>query len=191
MGNGMTALVVAVVGVAGTLLAPILSQRLLGRMQGEQFERQQQAAHTDWLREQEKVELAERRSCYVMTNAAYRRFRIQLMDYLWHLNRGTADAEARAELTAARDAHNAAFAEAQMVASGAVLTHLDDMATALHAAYVKIVYLERGDPHADGSPDDIDRELRGLGDRSHEMRRVMRADVGIDTPSAFPGQQGL
>ncbi|WP_251093799.1 hypothetical protein [Streptomyces sp. Caat 7-52] len=191
MGNGMIALVVAVVGVAGTLLAPIFSQRLLARIQGEQFERQQHAAHADWLREQEKTELAERRACYVMTNAAFRRFRIQLMDYLWHLNRGTVDAEARAELAAARDAHNVAFAEAQMVASAVVLTHLDDMVTALHAAYVKIVYLERGDPRADGSPEDIDRELRGLGDCSHEMRRVMRADMGIDAPSAVPGQQSL
>lgn len=183
MGNGMIAVVAAIVGVAGTLLAPIFSQRLLGRIQGEQFERQQQAARADWLREQEQAELAERRNCYVTTNAAYRRYRIQLMDYLWHLHRGTVDAEARAELAAARDAHNAAFAEAQMVSSAAVLTHLDDLAAALGEAYVKIKRLERGAPLTDGSLDDIDSDLRGFWERWGEMRRAMRADIGVDVPS--------
>jgi hypothetical protein len=182
MGNGMIALVAAIAGVAGTLLAPFFSQRLLARIQGEQFERQQQAARADWRREQERVELAERRSCYVTTNAAYRRFRIQLMDYLWHLHHGTVDAEARAELTAARDEHNAAFAEAQMVASAAVLIHLDDMAATLGDVRTKIKRLERGAPETGGSFEDVDRELRGFWDRWSEMRREMRADLGVDTP---------
>jgi acyl-CoA reductase-like NAD-dependent aldehyde dehydrogenase len=187
----MIALAAALVGVTGTLLAPILSQRLLARVQSEHFERQQQVAHAQWTREQELAELAQRRACYVTTNAAYRRFRIQLMDYLWLLHRGAVDAEARAELTAARDAHNAAFAEAQLVASAAVLTRLDDAATALHDAYVKIINLERGVPLTDGSFEDIDRDLREFWDRWNEMRRVMRADVGVGAPSTDPTQVSL
>lgn len=81
--NGLIALGAAVVGVAGTLLATVLSQRMMARVQAAQFDREQRVAHARWLREQELAELARRRVCYAASNAAYRRYRIALMYFLW------------------------------------------------------------------------------------------------------------
>lgn len=190
MNSAAIGLVAAVVGVTGTLLAPVFSQRLLARSQADQFDRQQRAVQAQWEREQERMELTERRACYITTNAAYRRYRIQLMNYLWHVHRANVTPEARAELQDARAAHHAAFAEAQMIASPAVLARLDPMATSLGDAYRKIKFLEEGEPRSNGSFEEIEADLQRLWEDWKEMRSVMRADLGIDAPPVVP-QVGL
>ncbi|MER5462515.1 hypothetical protein ABT010_17920 [Streptomyces sp. NPDC002668] len=187
MGSGTIALFAAIVGVAGTLFAPVLSQRLVARVQREQFERQQQMTHGQWLREQGQSELAQKRACYVTTNAAFRRYRIELMNYLWHVHRGDVTARAQEALEAARHGHGAAFAEAQMIASAAVLRELDVNAKALSSAYGKIKYLEEGNPEPAGSFEEIGVDLAWLWDRWKVMRGVMRQDLGInDAPTRPP-----
>ncbi|WP_306320538.1 MULTISPECIES: hypothetical protein [unclassified Streptomyces] len=178
MNSAVIGLVAAVVGVTGTLLAPIFSQRLLARSQADQFDQQQAALRTQWLREQERLELTERRGCYITTSAAYWRYRVQLMNYLWHVHREDLTPDARAELDEARRAHHSAFAEAQLIASAVVLAHLDSMAIALGDAYRKIKFLEEGAPRSNGAFEDIEGELQQLWDPWQEMRRVMRVDLG-------------
>ncbi|MET9607925.1 hypothetical protein ABZZ17_23130 [Streptomyces sp. NPDC006512] len=76
-------LAIAVIGVGGTLLAPLLTQRLVARVQAEQGERQERLAETQWGREQQVAALEKRRDCYVAANSGYRRFRVELMNHLW------------------------------------------------------------------------------------------------------------
>ncbi|MEU3514631.1 hypothetical protein ABZ770_04970 [Streptomyces sp. NPDC006654] len=178
MGSAAIALLAAVVGVAGTLLAPVLSQKSAARAQRAEFERQQQAAHMQWLREQQRAELAVRRACYIETNAAYRRYRTQQMNYLWHVHLGEVTEKAREELETARHAHHAAFAEAQMVASPAVLAQLDDVTKALSEGYRRTKCLEEGHPDEGDTFAVIEAYLQWLWERWEEMRAVMRADLG-------------
>ncbi|WAU84890.1 hypothetical protein O1Q96_37495 [Streptomyces sp. Qhu-G9] len=180
MGSTAIALVAAVVGVTGTLLAPVLAQRSSAKGQRAEFERQQQAAQAQWEREQRQAELAARRTCYVETNAAYRRYRIQLMNYLWHVHRDEVTEAGKEALEAARHAHHAAFAEAQMVASAAVLAQLDDVAKALSEGYRRTKCLEEGNPDPDDSFDVIQAYLQWIWERWKEMRAVMRADLGVN-----------
>ncbi|MEU3917755.1 hypothetical protein [Streptomyces sp. NPDC029004] len=182
----MIALFAAVVGVTGTLIAPVVSQRLVARVQREQFERQQQIAHGQWLRDQNRAELAQRRTCYVATNAAYRHYRLQLTKFLYHVHRGDVPQAAREELEAARHAHHAAYAEAQMVASVAVLRELDVVAKALSESYRKTKCLEEGNPVPTGSFEEIHAELHLLRELWELMRGVMRRDLGIDDPATDP-----
>lgn len=56
MGSALIGLAAAVVGVTGTLMATVLSQRLMARVQSQQFAHQQQEAEAQWLREQHVVE---------------------------------------------------------------------------------------------------------------------------------------
>ncbi|MFB7252856.1 hypothetical protein [Streptomyces nojiriensis] len=180
MDNALLALAGAIVAVTGTLLAPILSQRVLARVQTEQFERQQRAADAQWVREQRTAEVEKRQACYVTANSGYRRYRIELMKYLWLVHKGEATAQARADLEEARHSMHTAFAEAQMVASDAVLRELDAMTATLAGAYSRTLHLEEGDPYPGWAFEEIQAELLRLGDRWKRMRGLMRADLGVE-----------
>ncbi|MGW5396465.1 hypothetical protein [Streptomyces sp. NPDC003952] len=184
MDSGVIALGAAVVGVAGTLLATVLSQRMLARVQAAQFEREQRVAQVGWAREQQLVERDRRRECYAATNAAYRRYRIALMSFLWVVHNAQDDppappAAARAALEEARGGHHAAFAEAQMIASAAVLAELDSMTRGMAGAYARTMRLAEGAPGPGCSFAEIHAELLGLSERSDVMRGAMRADLGM------------
>ncbi|MGW5869185.1 hypothetical protein ACWFRJ_44445 [Streptomyces sp. NPDC055239] len=183
MNSAVIALVVAVCGVIGTLLAPVLTQRSQAKALEADFERHQQVERAQWRREQERAALEQRRACYVNTNAAFRRYRVQLMNILYFVHHGQVDEAASQELEAARQAHHLAFAEAQMVASGSVLGHLDELAIALGAGYRKTKNLEEGHPEPDGSFEEVEAYLNWLWERWD----AMRADLGIsDEPRTPP-----
>ncbi|KUN57517.1 hypothetical protein AQJ46_47415 [Streptomyces canus] len=179
MGSTAIALVAAVVGVTGTLLAPVLAQRSGAKTQQAEFEHQQQAAHALWEREQRQAEFAMRRACYIETNAAFRHYRMQLMNYLWDVHRnGVTEADSE-RLEAARHAHHDAFAEAQMVASPAVLGQLDDASRALSEGYRRTKCLEEGNPDEGDTLEVIQEYLGWIWERWKETRAVMRADLGV------------
>ncbi|MFF3211154.1 hypothetical protein ACFYYB_10875 [Streptomyces sp. NPDC002886] len=187
MDSGLIALGAAVVGVAGTLLATVLSQRMVARVQAAQFEREQRVAQVGWAREQQLAERDRKRECYAATNAAYRRYRIALMSFLWAVHNAPADpadpaerpAPARTALEEARGSHHAAFAQAQMIASAAVLLELDSMTRGMAGAYARTMRLAEGAPGPDCSFEEIHAELLRLSECSNVMRGTMRADLGM------------
>ncbi|NIY69258.1 hypothetical protein SMALB_7366 [Streptomyces malaysiensis] len=172
-------MVVAVTGVAGTLLAPLLAARSQARGLAADFARQQTALMVQWEREKERDDLTQRRACYIATNAAFRRYRTQLLEYLWWTRLGTADAEQRQVVEDARHDHHAALGEAQMVASPAVLDELDSVARLLSDTYRRIMLLGEGNPEPGWSFDEIENHLIWLWERWKKMRAVMRADLGV------------
>ncbi|TXS31849.1 hypothetical protein EAO70_01280 [Streptomyces sp. adm13(2018)] len=179
MDSGLIALGAAVVGVAGTLLATVVSQRMLARVQAAQFDREQRNAHTQWQRDQELTDLSRRRACYTAANAAYRRYRIALMNFLWAVHRSQATAADRAAVEEARSGHHTAFAEAQMIASAGVLAELDLMTKVIARAHAHTMRLADGIPEPDGSFEQIHEELVMITRRWVGMRDAMRSDLGL------------
>ncbi|MGY6025185.1 hypothetical protein [Streptomyces spinosirectus] len=190
MSSAVLALIAAVFGVTGTLLAPVLSQRSQAKALAADFERQQRAAQGQWQREQYQTEFEKRRACYVATNAAFRRYRVQLMNYLWDVHRGEVDDTAKQELEEARHAHHAANAESQMIASDSVLGHLDRLSSALGDVYRRTKDLEEGHPGARGSFEEIEADLREFWRRWEEMRSAMRVDLGASGSQRGSAQNG-
>ncbi|GHB40410.1 hypothetical protein GCM10010347_07500 [Streptomyces cirratus] len=186
MDNALLALAGTTIAVAGTLLAPVLSQRLVTRAETHRFDRQERAADAQWAREQQAVELDKRRECYVTSNAGYRRYRIELMKYLWLVHRGEVTVEARTALEEARHAMHASFAEAQMAASDAVLAELDSMSRTLAQIYDGVLRLEEDTAASGGSVESFE-EMRAALLRVNEqwvvMRGAMRADLGVAPPA--------
>ncbi|MFD0355469.1 hypothetical protein ACFVHW_17290 [Streptomyces sp. NPDC127110] len=190
MDGWLLPLSIALIGMTGTLFAPLLTQRLVGRFQSEQFERQERMAEGQWQREQQAAELDVRRACYVAAMAGYRRYRIELMSFLWRAHKAQAEGAAgggageraagRADLEAARQAMHVAFAEAQLVGSDSVVAELDATAERLAQAFYRVLRLDEGDPVPDGDFEAIKADLLGLGERWKEMRAAMRADLGTD-----------
>ncbi|RRQ85139.1 hypothetical protein [Streptomyces griseofuscus] len=191
MGSALIGLAAAVVGVTGTLVASVLSQRLLARDQSAQFQRQQQAVDAQWHREQQVAELNRRREGYMQVNASFRRYRTQLMNFLWSVHKEAVTPDERELVEEARRDHHSVLAEAQMVASAAVLVELDGMTNALSRVYRRIMCLEEGNPDPDGSFDEIRTDFVQLWERWEGMRAVMRADLGLGSVVGEPPAIGL
>lgn len=195
MDSALIGLAAAAVGVTGTLVASVLSQRLAARVQAEQFARQQQVAERQWLREQREVELTRRREGYKNVNASFRRYRTHLMVFLWTVHKGAVTPEAREAVEETRRDHHSAFAEAQLVASDEVLGELNDMTKALSETYRRIMCLEEGEPDLNGSFDEIRTDFGRLWEQWERMLGSMRADLGVGSDAAAlepsPGNRAL
>ncbi|MEV5311205.1 hypothetical protein [Streptomyces sp. NPDC052610] len=166
-----TATLVAVVGVVGTLLSALLTQRAADRGR----RREQQRVEELWERRSEALEL---RACYVAVNTAARHYLAALTDVLHALGRETELPSVRQRLTAARDQHREVYAEAQMRLPDRVLGPAATVSHELGALYGMVRRLDDGVPGPGDSPAAVQRDIDALWERLREMRRAMRADLG-------------
>src|SRR5689334_2662310 len=117
MDASVTALVIAIVGVIGTLSASIATQIMSAKARGDEFSLQRSHRQEDYAREQAEAVLAQKRSCYVSMMSSSRRYRVELMNYLFAIKRGSVVNEASMRLEDARLAFSVSFAEAQLTGS--------------------------------------------------------------------------
>ncbi|MFE1788026.1 MULTISPECIES: hypothetical protein [Streptomyces] len=166
------AMVVAVVGVAGTLGASLLTQRGAERAKRREIE---------LVREHEEVRenLALRRTCYAALNRDSRQYTTALNRHL-HVMReqGVQDAD-REALDAAKAAHRDTYSEAQMIAPDAVLAAATAVNHALTLVYGQVKRLERGAPEAGETMETVSRAQQAIWDLLREMRAAMRVDLGV------------
>ncbi|MFD3521810.1 hypothetical protein [Streptomyces sp. NPDC058653] len=180
--SGADALIAAVVGVVGTLLSALLTQRAAERGRSEEQERAERARA-------KALETEERRSCYVALNSASRQYLAALTDQLHALTRTEDPRSVRQRLTEARDLHRDVYAEAQMRLRDPVLTLAGEVTHGLGTLYGRLRRLDDGVPRAGDSPDAAQGEIDALWERLRELRRGMRADLG--TPGGpLPGTSG-
>ncbi|UQI45766.1 hypothetical protein M1P56_16090 [Streptomyces sp. HU2014] len=166
-----TALLVAVVGVLGTLLSALLVQRAADRSRQRERERVEEL----WGRRSEAQEL---RSCYVELNAAARHYLAALTDQLYALGRDADLPYVRQRLTEARDQHREVYAEAQMRMPERVLDHAGTLGRGLGAVYGMVRRLDDGVPRPGDAPAAVQEGIDALWERLRELRREMRADLG-------------
>lgn len=170
--GGASTLGVAVVGVVGTLMSALLTQR---------------AADGGRRREQERAEeVAERRrrerelcACYVGLNAAARQYLAALTDQVHALGRDADLPAARQRLAEARDQYREVYAEAQLRVPERVLDLAGPFSHDLGELYGMVRRLDAGVPRAGDSPaavqEGIDARWAGL----RRMRGEMRAQLGV------------
>ena len=180
MDSSTVALVIAVVGVLGTLAGTIVSQVLSARARRADFDMQRSQRREDYIHERQKADLANKRSCYIAMMASSRRYRVELMNYLYMVKQKTINSDARNDLENARRAYLDSIAEVQIVATLKVLSTIDPVGSGLSKAYHAIKQLQSGEPEPDGSFEEIDRFLKELWDQWRYMREAMRQDLGIE-----------
>ncbi|MHA4813098.1 hypothetical protein ACXZ65_01965 [Streptomyces aculeolatus] len=178
--NGTGALVVAVVGVIGTLASALLTQRAAERSRIREQERIEQARAR-------AVEAVERRACCVALNAASRQYLAALTDQLHALARADDPRAARERLTEARDLHRDVYAEAQLLLPDPVLALAGEVTHSLGTVYGRLRRLDDGVPRPGDSPDAARGEVDALWDQLRELRRGMRADLAAPDAPAGPG----
>ncbi|MER5488168.1 hypothetical protein ABT024_33820 [Streptomyces sp. NPDC002812] len=165
-------MVIAVVGVAGTLGATLLTQRGAARAKRRELE----LVHGhDAVREN----LLLRRTCYVGLNRDARQFTTALNRHLHAMReRGIEEAD-RTALDAAKDVFRDQYSEAQMIAPGSVLTPVTVVNHALSDVYGQVKRLERGEPAPGESMEAAAEAQQGIWGPLRVMRAAMRADLGV------------
>jgi cell division protein FtsB len=175
----LNALIVAVVGVAGTLTAPIVSQRLALRTRQQELDAEHRRRSEERDDERMRAEVGERRAAYIDLIAAVRAFRRTIRSHLLEPT-----AQTRAELEQARAVFDRSHAESQLIASKAVLQAATSTATALVAAYHSAAGTKE---HSPATPDDLVQERTTLlayidgkvRDETALLRTAMRRDLGM------------
>ncbi|MER5810161.1 hypothetical protein ABT143_18555 [Streptomyces sp. NPDC002033] len=166
------AMVIAIVGVTGTLGGALLTQRGAERAKRREMELVQEHAEA-------RDNLMLRRSCYAALNRDSRQFTTALNRHL-HVMRERAVEEADREvLEAAKTAHRGSYSEAQMVAPDAVLERASAVNRALNSVYGQVKRLERDAPEAGETRETVSRAQYAIWELTREMRAAMRADLGV------------
>ncbi|MEU3461202.1 hypothetical protein ABZ721_14795 [Streptomyces sp. NPDC006733] len=169
MGVAIAAMVTAVVGVLGTLLAPLIAQRSAAA------QRAQETVETDRRRTFE-----ERRAAYTAMNRASRQFHTLLKDALHRLRDGVYTPEDRALVEETRRDYRDRYAEAQMIVPQRILEASRDLNSVLAAADAAAKRLDRGvAPHAE-SPETALSDLQAAEPKLTALHLLMRLDLGIE-----------
>jgi len=189
MSANLTTVLVAILGVIGTLSSPLLGQRIAARAKQQEFDLQRQQRLEERADAQRREAFEERRTMYARLNTAARRYTQQLRNYLRMLQDDVLTAEERDRLEKARQAYRDLYSDAQMIFPDKVLKAAASVNTSLGDAYGMIRRLEAARPQvetADGSADTAERarELCNvtLYDLIDSLRHLMREDLGVSDP---------
>ncbi|MEE1750484.1 hypothetical protein [Streptomyces sp. JV184] len=164
MTAAITAMNTAVVGVLGTLLAPVFAQRLTAR---------QRAEEARLAGERRKFE--ERRAHCTAMNRASRQFHTLLKDAVHRIRDGVYTEQERTQLEEARLDR---YAEAQMIVPERILQASGDLNRVLAAGDATVKRLDRGLARDGENVGRALEDLKAADPCLDRMRELMRRDLG-------------
>ncbi|MFF9847655.1 hypothetical protein [Streptomyces litmocidini] len=192
MGGSLTALLIAVVGVAGTLGAALLTQNRADRTKRMELraaaeQRREERDHAEALRlaelerQRQSESLERRRACYITLNTASRQYVTAMTNHIHAIRRGEDVVVSLENLEAARAAYRDSYAEAQMIVPDVVARASGQAKDRLNETYGKLRKYA-------AAPSTYAAELAAMEPELHEevwpsvtaMRVAMRLDLGID-----------
>ncbi|WJD97598.1 hypothetical protein [Streptomyces antimycoticus] len=168
MSTVIAAMITAVVGILGTLFAPVLQQRMTVRQREE-----------DARREDRRRRVEARRTAYTGMNRASRQFHTLLKDALHRIRDGVYTDEDRVRLEEARRDYRDRYAEAQMIVPERVLEASRALNTVLAGIDAQAKRIDRGLQRDGETAAGALLELKEAEPRLATMRRIMREDLGI------------
>ncbi|MEV7726344.1 hypothetical protein AB0P15_16560 [Streptomyces sp. NPDC087917] len=182
----LSAVIIAVAGVAGTLGGSLLTQRTAERARRREME----LARTQ---EEVREEHTLRRTSCVELNREARQFTTALGRHLHVMRERAVEDADRDALDGAKAGHRDRYSEAQMILPDGVLDRASAVNLALSAVYGTVKRLERGEPEPGETPEGAARAQYAIWGLLRSMRYVMRLDLGVrqETPASevrAPGQ---
>lgn len=180
MSGSTVSLIVAIVGVLGTLASTVVTQALSQRAKLRELEQAERVRVAEQRTSVEQRKVDQLRSCYVKLNAHDRHYRDAMLACAYALKSGSADTEA-AEVTSARRAQRDARDEAQMIASEEVLAVESRVNIQLTFAYRLLMEIAR-EPESSARHRRLD-EVIGLLDpvieKLEHVQALMRIELGV------------
>jgi hypothetical protein len=177
MSAGVLALIVAIVGVAGTLASALLTQALSLRAKRMEVDEQRRQRLEERDEERQRTEFKDRRDSCIALNMAARRFRQALKNCLFE-----GVDERGGELEKARQEFTGRYGEAQMILPDTVLNIASAASGRLAEVYGKVKAGQQpGAPRLGASEREklenfLDHEVRSV---LRELRQAMRRDLGV------------
>jgi hypothetical protein len=178
MSSEVSAIVIAAVGVLGTLAAAIVSPLLAARARREDFNLQLQREE-EYVHQRQETDRASKRPCYVDTMASTRHYRMDLINYLELVRRGETTSISRSDLNNSRRACLASLAEVGLVAPQRVLAAIDPINTCLSKAYRDTKLLEAGKRKPEQSLAEVNQSLQDLCAQLQAMGNAMRRYLSV------------
>lgn len=186
MNADITTVLVAVLGVFGTLVSPLFGQWTAARAKQQEFDLHHQERLEDRADTRQREVLEERRAMYARLNTTARQYAQELRAYLRVIAADAITDDARTVLNKARQAYRDCYSDAQMILPDKVLDVAISVNEGLGEAYGTVRRLENPPP---GSSDDHDREDTiakaqeycrvTLYDLIGALRQTMREDLGV------------
>ena len=177
MSANVLALIVAIVGVTGTLASALLTQLFSLRLKRVELDERQQQHLDEQAEERRQAEYMNRRHSCIAVNMAARRLRQALKNCLFDGVDGRAD-----ELEQARQDFTNRYGEAQMILSDAALKAASTANGCLAEAYGKVKASQRPGDRRLGAADReklenfLDQEV---GSALRQLRHAMRVELGV------------
>ncbi|GES31150.1 hypothetical protein AB0G60_12910 [Streptomyces angustmyceticus] len=178
MSPSTSALIVAVVGVAGTLLSGVLAHRSTLRSKSMELGHEEQQRCEERLAEERREALNERRASYAALNQHLRHFHQALSRHFLVLEAGHASAQQTQAREESRRNLREVYAEAQMTVPDDVLTSGGNLVHQLHRIHVLLSQHEQ-EATTDEPLSDIKERLERASESLYEVRQTMRRDLGI------------
>ncbi|MET9692555.1 hypothetical protein ABZY81_29485 [Streptomyces sp. NPDC006514] len=186
MSSTVVPLVIAFLGIVGTLVSGLMTQRLAEKTKLKELDRTERQRAEERQYESERVTEETVRACYVMLNTASLDYHSELNNFWYALKASVVTDDLRSRLDDARREHRARFSEAQMRVPDEVLASADDVHRRLSRIYGVLKRLDGGfPPRREGeSLEQAHAQIVELWDELSEMRRVMRQSIGVPRDSA-------
>lgn len=180
MSGATVSLIVAIVGVFGTLASTVITQALSQRAKMRELEHAERVRVAEQRASEEQRNIDQLRSCYVQLNALDRHYRDAMLAYAYALKSESADMEA-AEVSSARRAQRDARAEAQMIASEEVLAAESPVNNRLTVAYRRLMEAARESesPARQARLDQVIDLLDAVIEKLGHVRALMRVELGV------------
>ncbi|MFJ8921930.1 hypothetical protein ACIREK_20945 [Streptomyces sp. NPDC102415] len=186
MNSSISQIVIAVLGIGGTLAAAVVTQRGADRARARELEhtRQLQQEEREYATRQAQLEV--RRTCYATLSAGTRDLANTMTKVLHALERGEMTEGLRSDLDRARRDHRLRHAEAQMVLPDTVAKAASTANRHLGEFYGLLMRLDGGTAQQGENLDTARECMDKLWDPLWRMRHVMRVDLGVTAPDQNP-----
>lgn len=181
MSNTVVPLVIAFLGIVGTLVSGLMTQRLAEKVKSRELSHSELQRTEERQYETKRATVEALRACYVILNTASLDYHSEL-NHFWHaLRTGRVTDDMRSRLDDARREHRARYSEAQMQVPDDVLAIVDKVHRGLNRMYGALKRLDAGiPPHREGeSLEQVHTQIVAFWDQLGEMRRIMRRSIGV------------
>lgn len=168
MGTAIATMVTAVVGVLGTLSAPLVTTWVTRRQRMADSQAEESRRHFE-----------DRRGAYTAMNRASRNFHTVLKDALHRLRDGVYTDDERTRVEEARRDYRDRYAESQMIVPEAVLAASREVNVVLAAVDATAKRIDRGLAGDGESAEQALLDLKAAEPALTAMRRIMREDTGV------------
>ncbi|MFG2861925.1 hypothetical protein [Streptomyces sioyaensis] len=186
-----SALIVAVVGVVGTLLSGVLAHRGALRSKSMELDHAEQQRREERSAEWHRAAINERKASYAAFNQHLRQFHQALSRHYLALAEGHSGTEQTQEREESRSNLRNTYAEAQMVIPDDVLAAGGKLVHQLHRIHALLAQHEQ-QTAAEESLGDIRERLERASEGLYEVRQTMRKDLGItELPVRRPDGYGV